>query len=203
MTVVPRHRAWFRTGALAAASAGLALVLVGCSEDSGDSAEPDSGTSPTEEVSPTDEPLREGSDEEREGVDVTREEAEAAALAAVGEGRVTWSGPEDDRGAAWEIEVTRPDGTEVDVLVAADGSIVGQIDKLGEDDVVDPGPPEGASDPVTRGQAEAAALAAVGEGRVTWSGREDERGAMWEIEVTRPDGTEIDVLIDAQGRVVP
>jgi hypothetical protein len=42
----------------------------------------------------------------------------------VGGGRVTWSGREDDRGAAWEIEVTRPDGSEVDVLIAADGSVV-------------------------------------------------------------------------------
>lgn len=57
--------------------------------------------------------------------------------------------------------------------------------------------------PVSREQAEQAALAAVGEGRVTWSGREDDRGAAWEIEVTRPDGSEVDVLIDAAGNVVP
>lgn len=39
-------------------------------------------------------------------------------------GAVTWSGPEDDRGAAWEIEITRPDGSEIDVLIAPDGSVV-------------------------------------------------------------------------------
>jgi hypothetical protein len=60
---------------------------------------------------------------------VTQRQAEEAALAAVGEGEATWRGPEDDRGAAWEVEVTRPDGSEVDVLVAADGSIVKQVDK--------------------------------------------------------------------------
>ena len=49
-------------------------------------------------------------------------------LLRVGEGQVTLSGPEDDRGAAWEIEVTRPDASEGDVLVAADGSIVKQVE---------------------------------------------------------------------------
>lgn len=55
---------------------------------------------------------------------VTLAEAERIALESVGSGEVTWSGPEDDRGAAWEIEVTRPDGSEVDVLVAANGEVV-------------------------------------------------------------------------------
>jgi hypothetical protein len=36
------------------------------------------------------------------------------------------------RGAAWEIEVTRPDGSEIDVLVAAGGAIITQVDKLGQ-----------------------------------------------------------------------
>lgn len=63
---------------------------------------------------------------------VSQEQAAAAALAAVGSGTVTWIGPEDDRGARWEVEVTRPDGTEVDVLVAANGTIIALIDKPGE-----------------------------------------------------------------------
>lgn len=50
--------------------------------------------------------------------------AERAALAHVGEGRVTWVSPEDDYGAAWEIEVTLPDGREVDVYVDASGQVV-------------------------------------------------------------------------------
>jgi uncharacterized membrane protein YkoI len=55
---------------------------------------------------------------------VTQEQAEQAALAAVGDGRVTWSGPEDDRGAAWEVEITRDDGSEIDVLVDASGNVI-------------------------------------------------------------------------------
>ncbi len=50
--------------------------------------------------------------------------AEQAALAHLGEGQVTWVSPEDDRGAAWEIEVTLPDGREVDVLVDAAGAVI-------------------------------------------------------------------------------
>jgi hypothetical protein len=38
--------------------------------------------------------------------------------------------------------------------------------------------------------------------RVTWAGREDDFGARWEIEVTRRDGAEFDVYVNARGRVV-
>lgn len=55
---------------------------------------------------------------------VTLQEAEQIALEFVGEGTVTFSGPEDDRGATWEIEVTREDGSEVDVLVDAQGNVI-------------------------------------------------------------------------------
>jgi hypothetical protein len=50
--------------------------------------------------------------------------AEQAALAYLGDGRVTWVSPEDDRGAVWEIEVTLSDGREVDVLVDATGAVI-------------------------------------------------------------------------------
>ena len=61
-------------------------------------------------------PIREGGEISVPGA-VSREQAEQAALKAVGSGRVTWSAPEQDRGAAWEVEITRPDGSEVDVLL--------------------------------------------------------------------------------------
>jgi uncharacterized membrane protein YkoI len=135
---------------------------------------------------------------------VTREEAEQIALDSVGSGSVTWSGPEDDRGAAWEVEVTRPDGSEVDVLIAADGTVVKTVEKAGTPGAPTlTGPGSTGGTVVSQSEAEAAALAHIGEGRVTWSGREDERGAAWEIEITRPDGSEIDVLIAADGSVVP
>jgi hypothetical protein len=55
---------------------------------------------------------------------------------------------------------------------------------------------------VDRAAAEQAALAYLGEGRVTWVSQEDDYGAAWEIEVTLPNGREVDVYVDAAGQVV-
>jgi uncharacterized membrane protein YkoI len=55
---------------------------------------------------------------------------------------------------------------------------------------------------VDQATAEQAALAHLGEGRVTWVTREDDYGAAWEIEVTLPNGREVDVYVDANGQVV-
>jgi uncharacterized membrane protein YkoI len=55
---------------------------------------------------------------------------------------------------------------------------------------------------VDRATAKRAALAHLGEGRVTWVSREDDYGAAWEIEVTLPNGREVDVYVDAAGRAV-
>ena len=146
-------------------------------------------------------PVREGDESSATGT-VSREQAEQAALEAVGSGQVTWSGPEDDRGAAWEVEITRPDGSEVDVLVAADGTVIKQVEKAGRGPALSgPGiiPSSGV---VSRQEAAQAALDYVGEGRVTWIGREDERGAAWEVEITRPNGREIDVLVAPDGSII-
>jgi len=125
-----RRRATTMRGAVGSAvliTAGLAGT--GCaSNDSTALPEPPAAASPQTQATaePTSAATQEPAETEAAGVGgpVTRQQAEQTALAAVGEGRVTWSGPEDDRGAAWEVEITRPDGSEVDVLVAADGSIV-------------------------------------------------------------------------------
>jgi hypothetical protein len=50
--------------------------------------------------------------------------------------------------------------------------------------------------------ARAAALAHLGGGAVGAVERDDEDGATWEVEVTRPDGTTVDVRLDAAYRVV-
>lgn len=202
MTVGRREklvRAAFGSAVLVAA----ALAGTGCGSDDSAGPEPAAASPQTGAVAtPEATSAATAADASDSGGPVTQEQAEQAALAAVGDGQVTWSGPEDDRGAAWEIEVTRSDGTEVDVLVAADGSIVNQVDKY-------TGPAQGGAGSsasggqVTLQDAERLAVEAVGEGRVTWSGREDERGAAFEIEVTLDDGREVDVLIDANGNLVP
>ena len=146
-------------------------------------------------------PVREGAESSEPGA-ISRSQAEQAALEAVGSGQVTWSGPENDRGAAWEVEITRPDGSEVDVLVAADGTVIKQVEKFGRGPALSgPGTtPYGGI--VSQEAAAQAALDAVGEGTVTWIGQEDERGAAWEVEITRPGGREVDVLVALDGSII-
>jgi uncharacterized membrane protein YkoI len=51
-------------------------------------------------------------------------------------------------------------------------------------------------------RAEAAALEATGGGEVTGSERDDEKGATYEVEVKKPDGTTVDVRLDESFKVV-
>lgn len=103
---------------LAAAAAGIALGIAGVSLlmpapiEGAQSAPPAVADAATTDTAPV-----------PTGV-VGQAAAEQAALAYVGEGRVTWVSPEDDRGAAWEIEVTLPNGSEVDVLVDDAGFVI-------------------------------------------------------------------------------
>lgn len=199
-----------RTVVGVAAIAVSAALLAGCTgggaAQNGGATDTSTVTAPADSATPTNDTSPTSQATTNAGV-VSLADAERAALEAVGDGRVTWSGPEDDLGAVWEIEVTRTDGREVDVLVAADGSV---IEILERNSVSRPQSPTADDDNaagsgggiIDRAQAERIAVEAVGGGRVTWTGREDDRGAAWEIEVTRPDGSEVDVLIDAAGNVI-
>lgn len=60
------------------------------------------------------------------------DEAEQAALQHVGEGRVTGTEVDDEEGA-YEVEVTRDDGSEVDVHLDADFAVIGTEDDSAED----------------------------------------------------------------------
>ena len=51
-------------------------------------------------------------------------------------------------------------------------------------------------------RASAAALAATGGGTVNATERDGEKGATFEVEVTKPDGSTVDVRLDASYRVV-
>ncbi len=50
--------------------------------------------------------------------------------------------------------------------------------------------------------ATAAAIAATGGGHANSVERDSENGATWEVEVTKPDGTTVDVRLDEAYRVV-
>ncbi|MEL4897422.1 PepSY domain-containing protein [Crocosphaera sp. Alani8] len=146
-------------------------------------------------------PVREGAESSVPGA-VSREEAEQVALEAVGSGQVTWSAPEEDRGAAWEVEITQADGSEVDVLVAPDGTVIKQVEKAGSGPALSGPGPIPADGVISEDEAKQAALDYLGEGQVTWISREDERGATWEVEITRPNGSELDVLVAGDGTIV-
>jgi hypothetical protein len=51
-------------------------------------------------------------------------------------------------------------------------------------------------------RASAAALEAAGGGRVTETEHESEEGASYEVEVTKPDGSQVEVLLDESFNVV-
>ena len=55
---------------------------------------------------------------------------------------------------------------------------------------------------VTAEKAVAAALAATDGGKANSVERDPEDGATWEVEVAKPDGSTVDVRLDAQYRVV-
>jgi uncharacterized membrane protein YkoI len=100
------HRRWLLAG-------GVALVLVGGSVGIGlaTGGDDDAGEN---EITDSDQPLT-GSDRER---------AEAAAVEAVGGGTVTDVEIGDD-GAAYGVEIRADDGSQVEVMLDADFSVIG------------------------------------------------------------------------------
>lgn len=81
------------------------------------------------------------------------------------------------------------------VVVAAGGGTA--VATAGDD--------ETGSDQYTQQQADdatAAALAATGGGKANSVERDGENGAVWEVEVTKPDGATVDVRLDKSYQVV-
>ncbi|MEU7903797.1 PepSY domain-containing protein [Actinoplanes sp. NPDC049118] len=117
----------------------------------------------------------------------------AAAMRAVGGGTVIDIDAGDEPGEpAWEVEIRKPDGTEVEVVLDADLKVIGQH-------VDTPDTPDGDDLVLTadqRSSAGQAALAAVGGGTVTDIDAGDDPGVAYEVEVRDAAGTEWDVKLD-------
>jgi hypothetical protein len=64
------------------------------------------------------------------------------------------------------------------------------------------GDQEGSATGPQADRAVAAALAETGGGRANAVERDSEDGAVWEVEVTRPDGVTVDVRLDGNMKVV-
>jgi uncharacterized membrane protein YkoI len=157
-----------------------------------------------------------GDDEGKQVTGPAADRAERAALARFPGARVTSVERDGDGNARWEAEVTRPDGSTVDVALDRDYRIVavddevdderGDDDEGGDNDDRRDALRERDDDAQAVGddarRAGAAALARFPRGRVTSIERDADGTATWEVEVTRSDGTQVDVDVDARLRIV-
>jgi uncharacterized membrane protein YkoI len=127
----------------------------------------------------------------------TYDRAEKAALAETGGGKVTDTERDSENGATYEVEVTKDGGGQVDVRLDDQFEVV-----AAEPDHEDAGDDDTADQPLTGAtldRASKAALAKTGGGTVTDSERS---GQAYELEVTKDDGSQIDVLLDREFKVV-
>lgn len=131
------------------------------------------------------------------------DQASAAALAQVGDGRVTDTELSDDFNHRYEIEVTRDNLERVDVYLDEAFAVVGlDTDTRTDDQSTAPsGAPNTYTDdqPISeseRASASAAALAQAGIGQVTELDRSDDLDHAWEVEVTLDTGADIDIELD-------
>lgn len=140
-----------------------------------------------------------------------RDRVVTAALEAVPDGEAAQVETSDDPGEAYEVEVFRADGTEVDLALDADLAVVSRYDDTDTDrddrddtreDRDDRDADDRALSATERDRAEQAALAAVGGGVVTDVEASDDRGVAYEVEVVERDGTEHDVDLDTTYDVV-
>ena len=128
-----------------------------------------------------------------------------------------------ERGATWEVEVTKSDGSRLDVLLDRNFHVIhvgSQADPYREPASSDKPRDDGRRDsksyknsgdrgdreqPVPAGDAEEAARVAlkeVGGGTVQDVDLDSEGGAKWEVEIIRRDGSRVDVLLDSRFNVL-
>jgi len=153
-----------------------------------------------------------GGDNENALTGSTLDRASQAALAKTGGGKVTGSERDGENGATNEVEVTK-DGKQVDVrlddqfnVVVVEGDHEDQGEEQGDDDSGKDDAGDDTSDQKLTGstldRASKAALAKTGGGKVTGAERDTEHGGTYEIEVTKADGSQVDVRLDSQLKVV-
>ncbi|AZZ53983.1 PepSY domain-containing protein [Rathayibacter festucae] len=156
------------------------------------------------------------------GADLDR--ASEVAIAEIGGGTVTSAERDDDGTPGYELELRGDDGLEYDVrLDDSFGVLVVDPDDDaargtgGANDGTDDGTTGTAEDSTTGttdavdpddlvgeelARASEAAIAAIGGGTVTEAERSDDADHAFDVEVTRADGTDVDVDLDASYAVV-
>jgi uncharacterized membrane protein YkoI len=124
----------------------------------------------------------------------------------------------DDRNEAYEVELRKADGTEVEVVLDKNLKVLGQDsdarddrddrdDRGDRDDVSDdangtPDADDRALSATERSSASKAAIDAVGGGTVTDLDASDDPGVAYEVDVRKADGTYWDVDLDSSFGVV-
>ncbi|KQY58462.1 hypothetical protein ASD11_02010 [Aeromicrobium sp. Root495] len=141
-----------------------------------------------------------------------RAKASAAALKYVGGGAVTDAERGDGDDAAYEVEVTLPSGTDIDVELDESFAVTNSPAKASDfaaatpSDSPAPSPSASSSASVadddraltgaTLDKATKAALKATGEGRVTETSGSDDRDHVYEVDVLLPSGEDVTVELD-------
>jgi uncharacterized membrane protein YkoI len=132
-----------------------------------------------------------------------RNRVSTAATEAVGGGKVVEAESSDDPGEAYEVEVRKADGTEVDVTLDKDLNVLRQDT---DDDANDANDTRDADDralsAAERSSAEKAAQSAVGGGTIVDLDASDDRGEAYEVEVRKANGAEWDVTLDSEFKVL-
>ncbi|WP_127503039.1 PepSY domain-containing protein [Actinoplanes solisilvae] len=125
-----------------------------------------------------------------------------AAVQAVGGGTLLDVESSDDAGEAYEVEVRKTDGSEVDVTLDKDLKVLAQ--QAETPDAADT--PDRPLSDTDRASAEKAALAEFPGGTVldveTSDGQGDDQGVAYEVEVRAADNAEWDVELDAAFKVL-
>jgi uncharacterized membrane protein YkoI len=135
-----------------------------------------------------------------------RDRVAAAATRAAGGGEVVSVETSDDRGEAYEAEVRKDDGTEVDVALDENLDVVARdtdVDGDHSDDRSDrPDADDRVLSPAETSAAEKAALAAVPGATDAHAEASDDPGEAYEVDVRTSDNTEWNVELDADFEVL-
>jgi len=135
-----------------------------------------------------------------------RDRVAAAAVKAVGSGTAVDVETSDDAGQAYEVEVRKDDGTEVDVALDQNLNVVTQAADTDTDTDNDADTGTDADDRVLsdteRASAEKAALAAITGGTVLGVEASDDSGVAYEVEVRDASNAEWDVELDTAFKVL-
>lgn len=133
-----------------------------------------------------------------------RDRVAAAATKAVGGGEVLKVEASDDRNEAYEVEVRKSDGTEVEVSLDKKLTVLGQdTDARDENEGTDtPDADDRVLSSSEQSSAEKAAQDAVGGGTVVDVEAGDDPGTAYEVEVRTSDNTLWNVDLDAGFKVL-